>query len=69
MACQIGLICYFGHGGNLLVHRVASSAIDDGALSNILAIMNHDRPNVDEGEERHVGELLERENEGEDVVG
>lgn len=53
----------------LLVHRVASRAVDDGALSNVFAVMDQDGPDVDKGKENDVGELLEREQEGEDVVG
>lgn len=56
-------------GIDLLVHRVASSAVDDGALSNVLAIVDHDSPDVDKGEEGDIGELLEREQERKDVVG
>lgn len=48
---------------------MARGAIDDGRVGHVLAIMDHDGPDLDEGEERDVGELLQREDEGEEVVG
>lgn len=47
---------------------VARRAIDDRAVRDVLSIVNHDGPDVDEHEQRHVGELLQREQEREDVV-
>lgn len=51
-----------------VMHRVASGAIDDGAVGDVLAIVNHDRPEIDECEEKNVREFLERKHEREDVV-
>jgi len=48
---------------------VAGGAIDDGAVGHILSIVNKDGPDLHEDEEAQVGELLQREEEGEDVVG
>ena len=47
---------------------MACSTVDDFTLSHIFAIMDHDCPEVDEDEKENIGELLERENEGEDMV-
>lgn len=52
-----------------MVHRVAGGAVDDGRIRDVLSIVDHDRPDVDKGEEGDVREFLEREKEGEDVVG
>lgn len=52
-----------------VVHGVAGGAVDDGVLGVVLAVVDHDGPDVDEHEEGDVGELLEREDEGEEVVG
>ena len=52
-----------------VVHRVAGGSIDDGAVGHILAVMNEDGPQVDKGEQENVCDLLQREDEGEDVVG
>ena len=43
-------------------------SIDHGAVGNVLAIVDHDRPDLDESEESDVCELLKREDEGEEVV-
>lgn len=51
-----------------VVHGVARSTVDDRAVGDILAIMDHDSPEVDEAEENDIGDLLKREDEGEDVV-
>lgn len=51
-----------------VVHGVASSAVDYGAVGNVLAIVDQHGPDVDEHEKRNVGELLKREQEREDVV-
>lgn len=48
---------------------MARGTIDDRAVRDVLAIMNEDSPQVDETEEEDVGDLLQREDEGEDVVG
>ena len=47
---------------------MASGAVDDGRVGNVLAVVDHDSPDLDESEQRDVGELLQRENEGEEVV-
>ena len=52
-----------------VVHGVASGAIDDGAVCDIFTVVDHDSPDVDEHEESNVGELLQREEERENVVG
>ena len=44
-------------------------SIDHRAVSHVFAIVDHHRPNLDEGEEGDVRELVEREQEREDVVG
>ena len=41
------------------------SAVDDGGIRYVLAIVDEDCPDVDEDEESDVGEFLEREEEGE----
>lgn len=48
---------------------MAGGAVDDGAVGHVLAVVDEDGPDVDEDEQGDVGELLEREEEGEDVVG
>ena len=48
---------------------MARRAIDDGAVSHIFAIMDHDGPDLNECEERNVRELVEWEEEWEEVVG
>jgi hypothetical protein len=48
---------------------VAGSAVDDGRVGDVLAVVDHDGPDLDESEERDVGELLQGEDEGEEVVG
>nr|POE65074.1 hypothetical protein CFP56_34742 [Quercus suber] len=52
-----------------VVHGVAGGAVDDGRVGDVLAVVDHDGPDLDEGEEGDVGELLQREDEGEEVVG
>ena len=52
-----------------MMHRVASSAVDDGRVGVVLPVVDEDGPDVDEGEESYVGELLEREEKREQVVG
>lgn len=48
---------------------MAGGAVDDGTVGNVLTVVDHDGPDVDEGEEGHVGEFLQGEEEGEEVVG
>lgn len=52
-----------------VMHGVASSSVDHRAVGYILAIMDQDSPEVNESKEEDVGELLEREDEREQVVG
>jgi hypothetical protein len=52
-----------------MVHGVAGGAVDDGGVGDVLAVVDEDGPDVDEDEQGDVGELLEGEDEGEDVVG
>lgn len=51
-----------------VVHRVASGAVDDRAVSHVFTIVNHNGPNLDESEESDIGKLLEWEEENEEVV-
>jgi hypothetical protein len=51
-----------------VVHGVAGGTIDDGRVGYVFAIVNEDGPDVDKGEEENIRKLLEREDEGEDVV-
>ena len=43
--------------------------VDNWAISHILSVMNHDGPNVDEGKQCHIRQFLQREDEGEHMVG
>ena len=52
-----------------VVHGVAGGTVDDGTVGNVLAVVNEDGPEVDEAEQEDVGQFLQREEEGEDVVG
>lgn len=52
-----------------MVHGVAGGAVDDGRVGDVFAVVDEHRPEIDEDEEGDVGEFLEREDEGEDVVG
>ena len=52
-----------------VVHGVAGGSVDDGAVGDVFTVVDHDGPDVDEHEESNVGELLQREEEREDVVG
>ena len=47
---------------------MACSSIDDWIIRNVLAIVYHDRPDTDKDEQSDIGELLEREEKGEDVI-
>jgi len=48
---------------------MAGRAVDDGGVGHVFAVVDHDGPNLDEGKERDVGEFLQGEDEGEEVVG
>ena len=51
-----------------MMHSVASSTIDNGTIRDIFTVVDEDSPKVDEAEQEDVGEFLQRENEGKDVV-
>lgn len=48
---------------------MAGGAVDHGAVGHVLAVVNQDGPKVDKDEQGDVGELLQGEEQGEDVVG
>ena len=48
---------------------MAGGAVDDGRIGDVLAVVDQHGPDVDPDEQGDVGELLQREDEGEDVVG
>ena len=48
---------------------MARGTVNHGAVSHVFAVVDHDRPDLDEGEEGDVCEFVEREDEWEDVVG
>lgn len=52
-----------------VMHRVAGSAVDDGRVGDVLAIMDEDCPQIDEDEEGDVSKLLEWEDKWKDVIG
>lgn len=47
---------------------VVCGTIDHGVGSEVFAVVDHDGPELDEDEEGEVGEFLEGEYEGEEVV-
>lgn len=47
---------------------MAGRAVDDGTVGHVLAVVDHDRPDVDEAKERDVREFLQGENKRKDVV-
>lgn len=51
-----------------MVHRVAGCAIHDRAVGNVLAIVDEDGPKIDKPEQEDVGDFLQGEDEGKDVV-
>lgn len=51
------------------LHGVAGGAVDDGAVGDVFAVVDEDGPDLHEDEEAQVRQLLEREDEGEEVVG
>ena len=51
-----------------MMHRVACSTIKDGAVGDILAIVDQDGPDLHEDEEAQVSELLEREQKWKQVI-
>ena len=50
------------------MNGVASSAIDDRRVGDVLSVMYEYCPEVDENEKGHIGKFLQREYEGKDVV-
>lgn len=52
-----------------VVHSVAGSAINDRAIGHVLAVVDHDGPEVDEDEQRHGRVLVQREQDRVQVVG
>lgn len=52
-----------------VVNRMAGGAVNNGVVGVVLAVVDHDGPEVDEHKEADVRHLLEREDEGEHVVG
>lgn len=52
-----------------MVDRVASSTVDNRVITHKLAVVDQDGPKIDENEQEDVGELLQGENEGKNVVG
>lgn len=51
-----------------MVHGVTSSAVDDFGVHGVFAVMDQHCPDVHHHEQANVGKLLQRKNEGEDVV-
>ena len=47
---------------------MAGGAVHNGTVGDVFTIVNEDGPEVDEAKEEDVGHLLQREDEGEDVV-
>lgn len=52
-----------------MVHGVAGGAIEDGAVGHVLAVVDHDGPEVDEDKQRHGRVLVQREQDRVQVVG
>lgn len=50
------------------MHGMACCTVDDGRVGHVFSIVNEDGPDVDKDEQRNIGELLERENEGKKMV-
>ena len=42
-----------------MVHCVTRSSVDDWRVGNVFAIVNHNRPDIDEDEECNVSKLLQ----------
>ena len=51
-----------------MVNGVAGGSVDDGVVGDKFTVVDHDGPDVDEGEQTNVCELVEGENEWENVV-
>lgn len=52
-----------------VVHGVASSTVHNGAIGDIFPIVDEHRPEVNEAEEKDVGDFLQGENKRENMVG
>lgn len=52
-----------------MVHCVARSAIDNRRISDVLAVVDKDCPDIDENKQEDVGEFLQGEEKREDVIG
>lgn len=51
------------------MNAVAGGAVQHGVVRHVLAVVDEDGPEVHKDEQGDVGQLLQREHEGEDVVG
>lgn len=51
-----------------VMHGMTSGSVHNRAVGDILAIMNEDSPEVDEGKEEDIGHFLQGEEEGEHMV-
>lgn len=51
-----------------VVHSVASGTVHNGAIGNVLAIMNEDSPQIDETEQENISQFLKRKDERENMV-
>lgn len=47
---------------------MACRAVDDWRVGHVFAVVDQDGPDVDEDEEEYVGELLQREDEGKEMI-
>lgn len=52
-----------------MMKGVTGGTVDHRVVGEVLAIVNHDGPQVDKDEKTNIGYLLQREDEGENVVG
>jgi len=52
-----------------MVHGMTSSTVNYRRVRDVFAVMNQDGPDVDESEQHQIGELVQREDERENVVG
>ncbi len=51
-----------------MMHGMAGGAVQDGAVGDVFSVVDDDGPDLHEGEEAEVCELLQREDERENVV-
>src|SRR5271168_3584066 len=52
-----------------MVVGMVCRAINERVRGEVFAVVDHDGPELDEGEEEKVGEFMKREDEGEEVIG